>query len=79
MKAQCICGAGHGPTGHQMLPMDATGAQRQMVRSRHGTNLIGHTADATTDPDHTKIIPVTLPEIITPVLQAEHQTSSTKN
>jgi len=60
------------PTGHSLLLMDATGAyHRQMVRE-----LEGHTAGRLVtplmrlqDPDHTKIILVTLPET-TPVSQA---------
>jgi arsenite-transporting ATPase len=60
------------PTGHSLLLMDATGAyHRQMVRE-----LEGHTAGRLVtplmrlqDPEHTKIILVTLPET-TPVSQA---------
>ena len=61
------------PTGHSLLLMDATGAyHRQMLRE-----LEGHTTARLVtplmrlqDPDYTKIILVTLPEV-TPVSQAQ--------
>jgi arsenite-transporting ATPase len=64
------------PTGHSLLLMDATGAyHRQMVRE-YGDGADGQrTAHVVTplmrlqDPEHTKVILVTLPEV-TPVSQA---------
>lgn len=60
------------PTGHSMLLMDATGAyHRQMTREfeGHGAGRIVTPLMRLQDPQYTKIILVTLPEV-TPVSQA---------
>ena len=61
------------PTGHSLLLMDATGAYHRQMMNQHGGE--GHTRGITTplmrlqDPELTRVIIVTLPEV-TPVSQA---------
>jgi len=61
------------PTGHSLLLMDATGAyHRQMVRELAGSSGARMVTPLMRlqDPDHTKVVLVTLPET-TPVTQAQ--------
>ena len=60
------------PTGHSLLLMDATGAYHRQMLREYGDANPGHLVTPLMrlqDPDHTKIVLVTLPEI-TPVSQA---------
>ncbi|MFT8396718.1 ArsA-related P-loop ATPase, partial [Propionibacterium sp.] len=58
------------PSGHTLLLLDATGSYHREMLHQRGDELVATPLTRLQDPDHTKMIIVTLPET-TPVLEAE--------
>ncbi|WP_425713399.1 arsenical pump-driving ATPase [Georgenia sp. Z1344] len=60
------------PTGHTLLLLDATGSyHRDVVRQMGDSNNVTTPMMRLQDPEHTKVVVITLPET-TPVLEATH-------
>jgi len=58
------------PTGHTLLLLDATGAYHREMLNKFGGRALGTPMTRLRDPEHTKVLIVTLAET-TPVLEAE--------